>query len=61
MGVLANETHSDDEKARKIVSSGVKFDHHNTQYITPLPFNGKEEFLKTNEFLARARTRCQHK
>ena len=47
---MANETHSNDDKARKIFSGTVKFDHQNNQYITPLPFNGKEEFLNTNEF-----------
>ena len=29
------------------------------QYVTPLPFNGKQEFLLSNERIARARTRNQ--
>ena len=33
----------------------------NNQYVTFLPFNGKEDFLKTNEYLTRVRTRNQHR
>ena len=61
LGVLPEETHSNDDLARQIFREGVKFDEQTGQYVTPLPFNGKEIFLKTNEFLARVRTRYQHK
>ena len=58
---MKNETHSDDDKARLIFKEGVSFDNVNNQYVTPLPFNGKEEFLKSNEYLTRVRTRNQHR
>ena len=58
---MKNETHSNDDRAREIFSEGVKFDEKNNMYISPLPFNGKEEFLKTNEAVARVRTRNQHR
>ena len=61
LGIMKNETHSNDDRAREIFSEGVKFDKKNNMYITPLPFNGKEEFLKTNEAVARVRTRNQHR
>ena len=35
------------------------FDEVNKQYVTPLPFNGKEEFLRTNEASAKARSKSQ--
>ena len=57
--VQGKETHSDDDKAKSIVREGLYFDEVNKQYVTPLPFNGKEEFLKSNESSARARTRNQ--
>ena len=56
LGVMKNETHTNDEKAVKIVKEGIKFDEKVGQYSTPLPFNGKEIFLKTNEMQARVRT-----
>ena len=56
LGVLKNETHTDDEKAKKIFKEGVKFDKIKKQFSTPLPFNGKEVFLLTNEIQARSRT-----
>ena len=59
LGVLGKETHTDDARARSIVKEGVYFDEDSKQYVTPLPFNGKEEFLRTNEASARARTRNQ--
>ena len=59
IGVLGNETHTDDDRATEIIREGVYFDKVLKQYVTPLPFNGKEEFLKTNESSARARTRNQ--
>ena len=60
LGVLKDETHSNDDQARLIFKEGVSFDEVNNQYVTPLPFNGKEEFLKSNEYLTRLRTRKQH-
>ena len=56
LGVLRNETHTDDEKAINIVKEGIKFDEKAGQFSTPLPFNGKEIFLKSNERQARIRT-----
>ena len=61
LGVLSDETHSDDDLARKIFREGVTFDEQSSQYVTPLPFNGKQIFLMSNEFLARVRTRNQHR
>ena len=46
LGVLKNETHTDDEKAINIVKEGITFDKKTGQFSTPLPFNGKEFFLK---------------
>ena len=59
LGVLKNETHTNDDQARQIFKEGVSFDHESGQFLTPLPFNGKEEFLKSNEAQARSRTRNQ--
>ena len=56
LGVLKNETHTDDERARQIFKDGVRFDIEQGQFSTPLPFNGKEIFLQTNERQARLRT-----
>ena len=56
LGIMKDESHSNDDRAREIFSEGVKFDQENNMYVTPLPFNGKEIFLKTNEAVARART-----
>ena len=61
LGVLKNETHTNDDLAREIFSKGVSFDSETNQFVTQLPFNGKEIFLKSNEGIARARTRNQHK
>ena len=61
LGVLKDETHTNDDLAREIFKGGVSFDNTSNQYVTPLPFNGKEEFLKSNEYLARLRTRNQHR
>ena len=61
LGVLKDETHTNDDLAREIFREGVTFDNANNQYVTPLPFNGKQEFLKSNEYLARLRTRNQHR
>ena len=61
LGVLSDEIHSNDDLARKIFKEGVTFDEQSSQYVTPLPFNGKQIFLKSNEFLARVRTRNQHR
>lgn len=56
LGVLKNETHTNDEKAINIVKEGIKFDKKAGQFSTPLPFNGKEIFLRSNERQARVRT-----
>ena len=56
LGVMKNETHTDDEKAIKVVKEGITFDNELGQFSTPLPFNGKEIFLKSNIRQARLRT-----
>ena len=60
LGVLRNETHTDDDKAKEIFQKGVEFDNILGQFVTPLPFNGKEVFLPTNERQARIRTYRQN-
>ena len=61
LGVLKDETHTNDDLAREIFREGVTFNNVNNQYVTPLPFNEKQEFLRSNEYLARLRIKNQHR
>ena len=59
-GVSQNETSPEDDMARNIVLQDIRFDEENKQFVTPLPFNGKEEFLHPNHYQAGVRVRIQH-
>ena len=48
LGVMKGETHSNDEKAVDLFKEGISFDENESQFVTKLPFNGKEEFLSDN-------------
>ena len=56
LGDMRNRTCTGDEKAVKIAKEGIKFDEKAGQYLTPLSFDDKEIFLKTNEIQAGIRT-----
>ena len=61
LGVLSQETHSDDDLAREIFREVVGFNLDTNQYVTPLTYNGKQVFLKPNKFMSQSRARIQHK
>ena len=54
-------THTKDDLVKQKGKVGVNCDKVKTQYVIPLPFNRKLDFLQCNEYLARIRARNQHR